>query len=75
MLARQGRLLVTNIGRLLTMVPRPGDLLGAIEGAAVLVENGAIARVGPRDSFDLDSIGEIEIIDAGGRLVTPPAGI
>ncbi|MCW2773694.1 MAG: imidazolonepropionase [Nocardioides sp.] len=58
---------VTHIGELVTNDPEAEDLLGAIADAALVVEGGRVAWVGPAaEAPDAD-----EQIDAGGRAVLP----
>ena len=58
---------VTHIGELVTNDPDADDLLGAIADAALVIEGGRVAWVGPaQDAPDAD-----EQIDAGGRAVLP----
>jgi imidazolonepropionase len=72
---RTGALLVTNIGELVTNEPAPdreGGPLGILRDAAVLVEDGRIAWVGPAEVPAHDpAIAEAEIVDAGSRAVIP----
>lgn len=61
---------VTNIGELVTNDPEAadkGDLLGAIEGAALVVEGGTVAWVGRAEEAPAAD----EALDAGGRAVLP----
>jgi imidazolonepropionase len=59
--------LITNIAELVTNDPAADDLLGAIADAALVVEGGRVAWVGPAaEAPDGD-----EQIDAGGRAVLP----
>jgi len=70
-------LLVTNCSQLVTLAgpprPRVGTELGeigAVADGAMLVRDGRIAAVGSR--ADLEPLrGRAEVVDAGGRLVTP----
>lgn len=73
-------LLVTNIGRLLTMAGpdrarRGAEMreLSAVEGAAIAAADGLVAAAGSeRDVVDSVETGpETVLLDAGGRLVTP----
>jgi imidazolonepropionase len=58
---------ITNIGELVTNDPDADDLLGAITGAALVVEGSTVAWVGrAADSPTAD-----EQVDAGGRTVIP----
>ncbi len=57
----------TNIGELVTNDPAADDLLGRIEGAALVVEGGHVAWVGPA----ADAPAADEQVDAGGRAVIP----
>jgi len=67
------RMLLTNIGELVTNDPaegRDGGPLGIVRDAAVLVEDGRVAWVGP--SVDAPSgDGAVEVVDLGGRAVIP----
>ena len=75
------RLLVTNIGELVTNDPAPGregGPLGIVRDAAVLVEDDRITWIGPDDEApDVEPAGDvprphrIEVVDAGGRAVIP----
>ena len=58
---------ITNIGELVTNDPGSADLLGTIEGAALVVEGGHVAWVGPADQAPPAD----ELVDAGGRAVLP----
>ncbi len=59
--------LLTNIGELVTNDPEADDLLGAIAGAALVLEGSHVAWVGAAaDAPDAD-----ERIDLGGRAVLP----
>jgi imidazolonepropionase len=58
---------VTNIGELVTNDPDADDLLGAIADAALVVEGGRVAWVGPSK----DAPAADELVDAGGRTVLP----
>jgi imidazolonepropionase len=58
---------LTGIGELVTNDPEADDLLGVVEDAALVVEGGTVAWVGPaRDAPPAD-----ELVDAGGRAVLP----
>lgn len=59
--------LLTNIGELVTNDPAAGDLLGAIAGAALVMEGARVAWVGPAS----DAPAADEVIDVGGRAVLP----
>ncbi len=61
-------MLITNIGELLTMVPRGDDPLGRIAGAAVAIDAGQVVYAGPASGAPQ---GAHEIIDAEGALVSP----
>jgi imidazolonepropionase len=70
-------LLVANCGQLVTLAgsakPRTGRELrevGAIRDGAMLVREGRIAAVGTRAQVE-PLAGDAEVVDAGGRLVTP----
>ena len=58
---------ITNIGELVTNDPEADDLLGAIHHAALVVEGGHVAWVGPAT----DAPAADEQVDAGGRTVIP----
>ena len=59
--------LITNIGELVTNDPDADDLLGAITGAALVVDGSTVAWVGrAADAPTAD-----EQVDAGGRTVIP----
>ncbi|MBD3942490.1 imidazolonepropionase [Microbacterium sp. NEAU-LLC] len=61
--------LITNIGELTTNVARPGDALGTLHEAAVLLEGDRIAWAGAAsDAPHADALGTV---DAGGRAVMP----
>jgi imidazolonepropionase len=82
-----GDLLVTNIGQLATPVgaeARRGGAMGDIvyiERAAVLIRDGLVEFAGPegelagafaaREGSGEDALGEIPVMDAGGRAVVP----
>ncbi len=59
--------LLTNIGELVTNDPAAGDLLGAVSGAALVMEGARVAWVGPAS----DAPAADEVIDVGGRAVLP----
>ena len=59
--------LITNIGELVTNDPAADDLLGAISDAALVVEGGRVAWVGPA----ADAPAADEVVDVGGRAVLP----
>jgi imidazolonepropionase len=59
--------LLTNIGELVTNDPAADDLLGAIAGAALVIEGSRVAWVGPA----ADAPAADEAIDLGGRAVLP----
>jgi imidazolonepropionase len=59
--------LLTNIGELVTNDPAADDLLGAIAGAALVIEGARVAWVGPA----ADAPAADEVIDLGGRAVLP----
>ena len=64
--------LITDIGELTTNVAAPGDPCGTIRDAAVLIEGGRIAWVGPAAAAPLDSrVRTTTAVDAGGRAVIP----
>lgn len=58
---------LTNIGELVTNDPQADDLLGLVTDAAVVVEGGRVAWVGPA----ADAPPADEQVDAGGRAVLP----
>ena len=58
---------ITNIGELVTNDPAADDLLGTIEGAALVLEGGHVAWVGSAAEAPTAD----ELIDAGGRAVLP----
>ena len=69
---------VVNIGQLVTLAgpsrPRVGAELrdlAIIQDAALLIEDGRIIAVGPYSEFLSDIPSHAEIVDAGGRCVTP----
>ena len=72
-------LYIKNIGQLLTMKgakkPRKGKEMldiGLIENAAVLINNGVIAKAGPEREIEKNLKSEVkQVIDAKGKLVTP----
>jgi len=59
--------LITHIGELVTNDPEAGDLLGAVEDAALVIEGAHVAWVGPA----ADAPAADEVVDAGGRAVLP----
>ncbi|GAW51657.1 MULTISPECIES: imidazolonepropionase [unclassified Nocardioides] len=59
--------LLTNIGELVTNDPAADDLLGAIADAAMVVEGGRVAWVGPAAEAPAGD----ELVDVGGRTVLP----
>ncbi|WP_341973977.1 imidazolonepropionase [Microbacterium sp. LWO13-1.2] len=59
--------LITNIGELTTNVAADGDLCGTLRDAAVLIEDGRIAWVGPAAQAPAAA----EIVDADGRAMIP----
>lgn len=75
-------MLVTNIGQLLTLAgpttPRVGPAmreLGVIDNAALLIADGSVVACGPREAierqFEAESPDGAEVLDCGGRIVTP----
>jgi imidazolonepropionase len=58
---------LTDIGELVTNAPGGRDLLGTIDGAALVVEGSTIAWVGPAS----DAPAADERVDVGGRAVLP----
>lgn len=68
------RLLITNIGELVTNDPQPGregGPLGIVRDAAVLVEDGRVAWVGPAAEAPSGGRGGGVVVDAGRRAVIP----
>src|SRR4051812_37587471 len=70
-------LVVLNASQLVTLIgpkrPRVGRELaelGIIRDGGILIRDGKIERVGPSDEIEKNS-GGAEVVDAGGRLVTP----
>jgi imidazolonepropionase len=63
-----GRLLLRGV-RVATLRPG-GPPYGALQGAAVLVENGRVAWVGPEADIPRD-LGRVEELDGEGRWITP----
>jgi imidazolonepropionase len=59
--------LLTNIGELVTNDPAADDLLGAITGAALVMEGARVAWVGAASAAPAAD----EVIDVGGRAVLP----
>jgi imidazolonepropionase len=60
-------LLITNIGELTTNVAEGDDVSGTLHDAAVLLEDGRIAWVGP----SAEAPSADEVVDAAGRAVIP----
>lgn len=58
--------LIRNIGRAFTSSAR-----GVIEDAAIGIDDGTIAWVGPEGELPADSSRAADVVDAGGALVTP----
>ena len=58
---------ITNIGQLVTNDPAGPDLLGTVEGAALVVEGSRVAWTGPAAAAPAAD----EQVDAGGRAVVP----
>jgi imidazolonepropionase len=58
---------ITNIGELVTNDPAADHLLGIVEQAALVVEGGHVAWVGPAGQAPPAD----EVVDAGGRAVLP----
>jgi imidazolonepropionase len=72
------RLAVVNIGQLVTLAgparPRVGDEmreLGLFHDAVLLIEGGRVQAAGSHSEMRAKIDSETEVIDAGGRLVTP----
>jgi imidazolonepropionase len=64
------RLLLRNIGQLLTMTGAEGDALGLRQDVQLLCEGGRISHIlSANDSAEVDD--RTEVIDAQGKLVTP----
>jgi imidazolonepropionase len=67
-----GPLVVTNIGELLTLVPRPEDPLGRVHRAAVVIERGLVVYAGTEAELSPAALPATATrLDAGGRLVSP----
>ena len=72
-------LLVRNISQLLTMdtglhdlrSPHDGRILGLVEDAAMVVSGDKVIWVGPSEELPPNYRNNIEVIDAGGRVVMP----
>ncbi|HEY7957980.1 MAG TPA: imidazolonepropionase [Polyangia bacterium] len=65
-------LLVDDIGELLTIKEAPGDALGIVHDAAVLIVDRKVVYAGPASALARGSIPKNVVrLDAGGRLVTP----
>jgi imidazolonepropionase len=69
-------LVVTHIGELLTLMPRPEDPLGRVPRAAVVIEHGRVVYAGPEAELSLAQAraalpAGAAHLDAGGRLVSP----
>lgn len=62
--------LLTNIGELTTNVAADGDPCGTIHDAALLIEDGRVAWVGPASEADRE-VQDAEVVDVGGRAVIP----
>ncbi|MGM7699619.1 imidazolonepropionase [Microbacterium sp. A84] len=65
------RTLISNIGELVTNVDADGDQCGILRDAAVLIEDGRIAWVGPAASAPTTHGQETEVVDAGARAIIP----
>ncbi|MRX42961.1 imidazolonepropionase [Agromyces kandeliae] len=66
------RVLLTNVGELVTNDPgadRDGGPLGIVRDAAVAIEDGRVAWVGPAPDAPVDD--DVEVVDLGGRAVIP----
>ena len=59
--------LITNIGELVTNDPEAGEPLGIVERAAIVVDGGDVAWVGPADAAPAAD----QVVDVGGRAVLP----
>jgi len=71
-------ILLMNCSQLVTLAgparPRIGAEmreLGIVPGGAMLVRSGLIAAVGPRSEVEPLASSDAEVVDAGGRVVTP----
>ena len=64
---KTGSLILTNIGQLVTNDPARGGLLGIVENAAVVIENGAISWVGHNSAVPDGA----QVHDCGGSAVLP----
>jgi imidazolonepropionase len=58
---------LTNIGELVTNDPDAADLLGIVERAALVIDGGTVAWVGPATEAPAAD----ELVDVGGRAVLP----
>lgn len=58
-------------GRLVTMVPRPGDPLGQIPNGALAARDGGVVWIGPDTQVESHIRLDGDLVDAGGRLVLP----
>jgi imidazolonepropionase len=58
-------------GCLITMLPRDGDLLGAVRNGALAAFEGTVVWVGPDAEVEAAVRLDGDQVDAGGRLVTP----
>jgi len=74
----QKEILLMNCSQLVTLAgparPRIGAEmreLGIVPGGAMLVRSGLIAAVGPRSEVEPLASSDAEVVDAGGRVVTP----
>ncbi|MGM7668301.1 imidazolonepropionase [Microbacterium sp. A93] len=65
------RTLISNIGELVTNVDADGDQCGILRDAAVLIEDGRIAWVGPDADAPTTHGQETETVDAGARAIIP----
>lgn len=63
-------LVLTDVGRLLTMDPRRGGLLGAVDDVAVAIRRGRVVWFGPPEELPEPYRGLREV-DCAGRLVMP----
>jgi imidazolonepropionase len=61
--------LITNIGELTTNVAAPGDVLGTLHDAAVLLEGDRVAWAGA--ASEAPHVESLTTVDAGGRAVIP----
>ncbi|WP_349826596.1 imidazolonepropionase [Brevibacterium litoralis] len=65
------RTLVTGIGELVTNDPQAPDLLGLVEDAALLVEDGRVVWAGARADLPAAEAPATTVLDVAGRAVMP----